>query len=63
MIHVGKSTRSRIVSKGISAGNSKNTYRGQVKIMSKAFESLNNSQCDSMLIGSKSKTSQVAWLL
>jgi Fe-S cluster assembly protein SufB len=55
MIHVGRFTKSRIVSKGISAGNSKNTYRGQVKITPKAFGSINNSQCDSMLIGSKSQ--------
>ena len=55
MIHVGRFTKSRIVSKGISAGNSKNTYRGQVKITPKALGSINNSQCDSMLIGSKSQ--------
>lgn len=51
MIHVGKNTRSRIVSKGISAGKSKNTYRGFVSINNKALGSRNYSQCDSLLIG------------
>lgn len=62
MIHVGKSTRSRIVSKGISAGNSKNTYRGQVKMMSKSLGSVNNSQCDSMLIGGKSQANTFPYI-
>jgi len=53
MIHIGKNTRSTIVSKGISAGRSQNTYRGQVKIMSGAKNARNYSQCDSMLIGSE----------
>ncbi|MDH3456919.1 MAG: Fe-S cluster assembly protein SufB [Gemmatimonadota bacterium] len=51
MIHIGKNTRSTIVSKGISAGVSQNTYRGQVKIMKGASNARNHSQCDSMLIG------------
>ena len=51
MIHVGKNTRSRIVSKGISAGKSKNTYRGLVSIGNKAIGARNYSQCDSLLIG------------
>jgi len=51
MIHIGKNTRSTIVSKGISAGVSQNTYRGQVKIMKGADNARNYSQCDSMLIG------------
>jgi Fe-S cluster assembly protein SufB len=51
MIHIGKNTRSTIVSKGISAGVSQNTYRGQVKIMKGAENARNHSQCDSMLIG------------
>ena len=51
MIHVGKNTRSRIVSKGISAGKSKNVYRGLVSIGPNATGSRNYSQCDSMLIG------------
>jgi Fe-S cluster assembly protein SufB len=51
MVHVGKNTRSTIISKGISAGNSKNSYRGLVKINPKATGARNYSQCDSMLIG------------
>ena len=51
MIHLGKNTRSTIVSKGISAGKSQNTYRGLVKIMKGAENARNYSQCDSMLIG------------
>jgi Fe-S cluster assembly protein SufB len=54
MIHVGKKTRSRIVSKGISAGHSKNTYRGLVNITNKALGARNYSQCDSLLIGNLS---------
>jgi len=51
MIHIGKNTRSRIVSKGISAGRSNNSYRGLVKILPKAENARNYSQCDSLLIG------------
>jgi Fe-S cluster assembly protein SufB len=51
MIHLGKNTRSTIVSKGISAGRGQNTYRGLVKIMKGAEGARNYSQCDSMLIG------------
>lgn len=51
MIHIGKNTRSRIVSKGISAGHSQNSYRGSVDIMKRATNSRNFSQCDSLLIG------------
>nr|YP_009495994.1 iron-sulfur cluster formation ABC transporter [Rhizosolenia setigera]AWT38434.1 iron-sulfur cluster formation ABC transporter [Rhizosolenia setigera] len=54
MIHVGKNTRSRIVSKGISAGNSKNSYRGFVNVNNKAIGARNYSQCDSLLIGNSS---------
>ena len=53
MIHVGKNTRSTIVSKGISAGQGQNTYRGQVKVLKNAHNARNYSQCDSMLIGDK----------
>ena len=53
MIHIGKNTRSTIVSKGISAGHGQNTYRGQVKILAGADGARNFSQCDSMLIGEK----------
>jgi Fe-S cluster assembly protein SufB len=51
MIHIGKNTRSRIISKGISAGKSKNSYRGLVNITNKALGARNYSQCDSLLIG------------
>ena len=51
MIHMGKNTRSRIISKGISAGRSDNTYRGLVKILPKAEGARNFTQCDSLLIG------------
>jgi Fe-S cluster assembly protein SufB len=51
MIHIGKHTRSTIVSKGISAGRGQNTYRGLVKILKSADHARNYSQCDSMLIG------------
>ena len=53
MIHLGDNTKSTIVSKGISAGLSQNTYRGQVKIMKGAKNARNYSQCDSMLVGDK----------
>jgi Fe-S cluster assembly protein SufB len=53
MIHLGKNTRSRIVSKGISAGKAQNTYRGQVSMHPKALNSRNYTQCDSLLIGDK----------
>lgn len=53
MIHIGKNTRSRIVSKGISAGKSQNSYRGQVHILKRAENSRNSSQCDSLLMGDR----------
>lgn len=53
MIHIGKNSRSRIVSKGISAGRSENSYRGLVKVMPGAEGARNYSQCDSLLIGDK----------
>jgi Fe-S cluster assembly protein SufB len=53
MIHIGKNTRSTIVSKGISAGRGQQTYRGQVKIMKSAEGARNYSQCDSLLLGDK----------
>jgi Fe-S cluster assembly protein SufB len=53
MIHVGKNTKSTIVSKGISAGEGQNTYRGLVKILKGATNARNYSQCDSMLLGSR----------
>ena len=51
MIHIGKNTRSRIVSKGISAGKSQNSYRGQVHVLKRAENARNFSQCDSLLMG------------
>ena len=51
MIHIGKNTKSRIVSKGISAGRSQNSYRGLVKVMKRADNARNFSQCDSLLMG------------
>lgn len=53
MYHIGKNTKSRIVSKGISAGFSQNSYRGLVKVMNRAENAKNYSQCDSLLIGDK----------
>ncbi|HDL19551.1 MAG TPA: Fe-S cluster assembly protein SufB, partial [Bacteroidetes bacterium] len=53
MIHVGKNTKSTIVSKGISAGRSNNSYRGLVKILKNAQNARNYSQCDSLLVGDK----------
>ncbi|MFN8580487.1 MAG: Fe-S cluster assembly protein SufB [Gemmatimonadaceae bacterium] len=53
MIHIGRNTKSNIVSKGISAGQGQNSYRGQVKVMPKAIGARNYTQCDSMLIGNR----------
>ena len=53
MIHLGKNTKSKIISKGISAGKADNTYRGLVDINSKAINARNYTQCDSLLIGNK----------
>ena len=53
MIHLGKNTKSKIISKGISAGFSDMTYRGLVDISSKATNSNNYTQCDSLLMGNK----------
>jgi Fe-S cluster assembly protein SufB len=53
MIHIGKNTRSTIVSKGISAGHGQNTYRGMVKILKGAANARNYSRCDSLLLGDK----------
>jgi len=57
MIHIGKNTRSKIISKGISAGRSSNCYRGQVKVGSRATGARNYSQCDSMLLGDRCSAS------
>ncbi|MBU0765602.1 MAG: Fe-S cluster assembly protein SufB [Bacteroidetes bacterium] len=53
MIHIGKNTKSTVVSKGISAGKSQNSYRGLVKVMKKAENARNYSQCDSLLLGDR----------
>ncbi len=53
MVHIGKNTRSTIVSKGISAGNGQNTYRGQVRVNPGAENARNYSQCDSLLLGDR----------
>ena len=53
MIHIGKNTKSTIISKGISAGHSHNSYRGLVKITKRAENSRNFSQCDSLLLGDR----------
>ncbi|MBL4640022.1 MAG: Fe-S cluster assembly protein SufB [Kordiimonadaceae bacterium] len=62
MIHIGKNTRSRIISKGISAGKSQNTYRGLVKILPGADGVRNYTQCDSLLISSESGAHTVPYI-
>ena len=62
MIHVGKNTRSTIISKGISAGDSKGSYRGLVKIGNKATGARNYSQCDSMLIGDNAEANTFPYI-
>jgi len=62
MIHIGKNTRSTIISKGISTGESVNTYRGLVKVMPSAVGARNFSQCDSMLVGSQSGANTLPYL-
>ena len=62
MIHIGKNTKSTIISKGISAGRSNNSYRGLVKILSKAEGARNYTQCDSMLIGGKSEANTFPYI-
>lgn len=62
MIHVGKDTKSTIISKGISAGHSKNSYRGLVKVLPKALNARNFSQCDSLLIGEESNANTFPYI-
>ena len=62
MLHVGKETRSRIISKGISAGKSRNSYRGLVKIGPNAHRSRNYSQCDSLLLGDNSSANTFPYI-
>ncbi|QZZ19127.1 Fe-S cluster assembly protein SufB [Leptothermofonsia sichuanensis E412] len=62
MVHIGKNTRSTIISKGISAGQSKNSYRGLVKIGPRAAGARNYSQCDSMLIGDNAQANTLPYI-
>ena len=62
MVHIGKNTTSKIVSKGISADESINSYRGQVKVLPSAENARNHSRCDSMLVGSKSKANTYPYI-
>ena len=62
MIHIGKNTRSKIISKGISAGKSSNTYRGLVRMQGKADKARNYTQCDSLLIGDKCSANTVPYI-
>jgi len=62
MIHIGEKTSSHIISKGISNGNSKNTYRGLVKIGLKALKARNYSQCDSLLLNNKSSANTFPYI-
>ena len=62
MIHLGPGTRSQIISKGISAGDSINTYRGLVKVGPKANKTQNYSQCDSLLIGKTSSANTFPYI-
>nr|YP_009313286.1 Iron-sulfur cluster assembly protein SufB [Dichotomaria marginata]SCW21540.1 Iron-sulfur cluster assembly protein SufB [Dichotomaria marginata] len=62
MIHIGNNTKSRIVSKGISAGYSSNSYRGLVKVGPSAFNARNYSQCDSLLLGNSCKANTFPYL-
>ena len=62
MIHIGKNTKSKIISKGISAGNSSNTYRGLVKVLANADNSRNYSQCDSLLIKNSSNANTFPYI-
>ena len=62
MIHVGKNTKSTIIAKGISAGNSSNAYRGLVNILPRATGARNYTQCDSLLLGHKSAASTIPYI-
>ena len=62
MVHIGKNTKSTIISKGISAESSENNYRGLVKIMPGAYGARNYSQCDSMLVGDKSSANTFPYI-
>ena len=63
MIHLGEGSRSTIISKGISAGKSNNTYRGLVQVMPKAENARNFTQCDSLLVGDKCGAHTVPYIV
>nr|YP_010850616.1 Iron-sulfur cluster assembly protein SufB [Lophurella hookeriana]WGH13320.1 Iron-sulfur cluster assembly protein SufB [Lophurella hookeriana] len=62
MIHIGNNTKSKIISKGISSGNSSNNYRGLVKMGAKAYHSKNYSQCDSLILSNSSKANTFPYI-
>lgn len=62
MVHIGRNTRSNIISKGISAGNSKNTYRGLVQIGPRASNAKNYTQCDSLLVSNKAEANTFPYI-
>jgi Fe-S cluster assembly protein SufB len=62
MFHIGSESKSRIISKGISAGNSKNSYRGLVKINKNAIKCRNYSQCDSLLLNNNSSANTFPYI-
>lgn len=62
MIHIGKNTKSTIISKGISTGHSMNSYRGQVKVLPSAKGARNYSQCDSMLVGPRARANTFPYI-
>lgn len=62
MIHIGRNSKSQVISKGISAGQSKNSYRGLINITTKSVGSRNYSQCDSLLIGNKSNANTLPFI-
>nr|YP_007476295.1 SufB protein [Diacronema lutheri]YP_009863816.1 protein SufB [Pavlova sp. NIVA-4/92]AGE93793.1 SufB protein [Diacronema lutheri]QKE31147.1 protein SufB [Pavlova sp. NIVA-4/92] len=62
MIHIGKNTKSNIISKGISAGRSKNTYRGLVQVGPRAYNAKNYSQCDSLLISNQAEANTFPYI-
>jgi Fe-S cluster assembly protein SufB len=62
MIHIGKDTKSTVISKGISAGHGRNTYRGLIKVMPKSERARNYTQCDSLLIGDRSNANTFPYI-
>jgi len=62
MIHIGKNTKSTVISKGISAGHGSNTYRGLIKVLGRSTNARNYTQCDSLLIGDKCSASTIPYI-